>query len=192
MTKMTTPLALTIAALAAGISASAMAENHGHQPQGHQPQGLYSAEDIIDADVYLSANPEEEVGEVEDILLDEGMGVAALVIESGSVLNLGGQEFIVKAGQFSLTTYQDDDGDTEHRVMLDASADEIEGYPVYDNDWWQQARERSREAWMETQEGAQSAWETTQEGAESAWETTRENAQRAWNSALDAMSTDGN
>ncbi|MDN3521466.1 PRC-barrel domain-containing protein [Halomonas ramblicola] len=179
-------LTLAIAALAGGLSLAAAAQ------QDHQPQGLYSADDILDADVYLSDAPEERVGEVEDILLDEAMQVTALVVESGEVLGLGGRELVVEAGQFSLTTQAESDGEVEHRVMLEATAEELEDYPVYDNDWWQQARERTREAWMDTQEGAQSAWETTQEGAEQAWETTRENARRAWETARDALSGDAN
>lgn len=179
-------LTLAIAALAGSLSLSAAAQ------QDYQPQGLYSADDILDADVYLSDNPEEQVGEVEDILLDEAMQVTALVVESGDVLGLGGSAIVVEAGQFSLTTQEENDGEVEHRVMLEATAEELEGYPVYDNDWWQQARAHSREAWMDTQEGAQSAWETTQEGAERAWETTRENARRAWEAARDALSGDAN
>ncbi|MFP4263969.1 MAG: PRC-barrel domain-containing protein [Halomonas sp.] len=181
MRKMTPPLSLAIALLSGGLAVGAQAQTD------HDPQGLYSAEDILDADVYLNDDPEERVGEVEDILLDEAMQVTALVVESGSVLGLGGRDIIVESGQFTLNTQRDDDGDTEHRVVLEASAEELEEYPVYDKDWWHEARERSREAWLDTREGAESAWQTTQEGAESAWETTRENARRAWESARDAV-----
>lgn len=178
-------LTLAIAALAGGLALGAQA-----QPD-YEPQGLYSAEDILDAGVYLTGDPDERVGEVEDILFDEAMQVTALVVESGSVLGLGGRDFIVESGQFTLLTHQDDDSDsdsdTEHRVMLEASAEALEGYPVYSDDWWERARERSREAWLQAQEGAESAWETTQEGAERAWETTRENARRAWEAARDAV-----
>lgn len=177
-------LTLAIAALAGSLSLGAQA-----QP-AYEPQGLYSAETILDADVYLTSDPDEPVGEVEDILFDEAMQVTALVVESGSVLGLGGREFIVESGQFTLITHADDDDDTEHRVMLEATAEEIEGYPAYSDDWWEQARERSREAWLQTQEGARSAWQATQEGAEHAWETTRENARRAWEAARDAVTDD--
>ncbi len=175
---------LAIATLAGGFALGAQA-----QP-AHEPQGLYSAGDILDAGAYLSSDPDERVGEVEDILFDEAMQVTALVIESGSVLGLGGRDVIVEAGQFTLTTHFDDDGDTQHRVMLEASAEALESYPVFSDDWWDQARERSREAWLQTQEGAESAWETTQEGAERAWDTTRENARQAWEAARDAVGAD--
>ncbi len=177
-------LSLAIAALAGGLSLGAQAQTD------YQPQGLYSADDILDAGVYLTGNPDERVGEVEDILFDEAMQITALVVESGSVLGLGGREFIVESGRFTLITDLENDGDAEHRVMLEASAEEIEGYPTYSDAWWEQARERSREAWMQTQEGAESAWQATQEGAERAWDTTRENARRAWEAARDAVTPD--
>lgn len=177
-------LTLAAAALAGGVALGTQA-----QP-AYDPQGLYSAEDILDAGVYLSSEPDERVGEVEDILFDEAMQVTALVVESGSVLGLGGRELIVESGLFTLTTHVDDDGDTTHRVMLEATAEALEGYPAFSDDWWEQARERSREAWLQTQEGAESAWQTTQEGAERAWETSRENARRAWETARDALGTD--
>ncbi|SDJ15492.1 PRC-barrel domain-containing protein [Billgrantia gudaonensis] len=170
------------AALAGGFALSANAQTTD------QPQGIYSADDILDAEVYLSESPDEQIGEVEDIVFNEAMQVTALVVESGSVLGLGGREIIVEAGQFSLLTETENDDDVEHRVMLDATAEELEGYPVYSDDWWADARLRAQETWQQTQEGAQSAWQTTQEGAERAWETTQENAQRAWESARDAVS----
>ncbi|WP_163558018.1 PRC-barrel domain-containing protein [Halomonas sp. NO4] len=178
-------LTLTVAALAGGFALGTAAQTTD------QPQGIYSADDILDAEVYLSENPDQEVGEVEDILFNEAMQVTALVIESGSVLGLGGREIIVEAGQFSLLTETQDDDDVEHRVMLDATAAELENYPVFSDAWWQQARLQARDAWEQTQEGAQSAWQQTQEGAERAWETTQENAQRAWEAARDTLS-DGN
>lgn len=177
-------LTLAIAALAGGLALGAQAQS------AHEPQGLYSAKDIFDAHVYLASDPDERVGEVDDILFDEAMQVTALVVESGSVLGLGGRDVIVESGRFTLITHVDDDGDTEHRVMLMASSRELEGYPVFSDDWWERARERSREAWLQTQEGADSAWQTTQEGAEQAWETTRESARRAWEAARDAVGTD--
>ena len=50
----------------------------------HAAEGLYSADDLIDADVYDSAG--EEVGEVEDILMGNDMSVHSLVIKTGDVL----------------------------------------------------------------------------------------------------------
>lgn len=175
-------LTLGIAALLGTLPLGALAEEERRE---QQPQGLYSADDILDADVVLSDNLDDEVGEVEDILLDEAMQVKALVIESDSVLGLGGRKIVVEAGRFNLHSDEEADGDTRHRVELTGSPEELENYPEYDDDWWQRARDRSREAWSQAQEGAQSAWQSTREGAEQVWETTRENARQAWEAVIE-------
>ncbi|MEA2117988.1 PRC-barrel domain-containing protein [Halovibrio sp. HP20-50] len=128
-----------------------------------EPQGMYSADDILDADVYFAGGSGEEIGEVDDILFDEEMRISALVVESGSVLGLGGREIVVDTDYFTLETETEDDGDTEHRIMVQASQEEVEAFPAYDNDWWEQTKANAREAWQTTQEGAESAWQRTRE-----------------------------
>ncbi|RUR39232.1 PRC-barrel domain-containing protein [Vreelandella populi] len=134
----------------------------GVQASEQEPQGMYSADDILDADVYFANGSGDEIGEVDDILFDEDMRISALVIESGAVLGLGGREIVVGTDYFSLETHTESDGDIEHRIILDASSDEIAAFPTYDRDWWEQ-----------TKVNARSAWETTRDGAESAWQRTR-------------------
>ncbi|GGX99980.1 hypothetical protein GCM10007160_29490 [Litchfieldella qijiaojingensis] len=152
------------------IAASFAVSGHAaEEPQ--EPQGLYSADTILDADVYLSSNLEERVGEVEDILLDDDMRVQSLVIESGSTLGLGGREIVVDNGNYRLETVTENDGDTAHRVIVDVSAAELDEMPEYNASWWDEARQRAREAWEATREGAESAWQRTREGAERAAET---------------------
>ncbi|UYO75213.1 PRC-barrel domain-containing protein [Halomonas qinghailakensis] len=128
-----------------------------------EPQGMYSADDILDAEVFFNGGSGEEIGEVEDILFDEEMRISALVIESGAVLGLGGREIVVNSDQFTLETHTESDGDTEHRIMLDASQEEVESFPTYDRDWWEQTKNNARDAWQTTKEGAQSAWQSTRE-----------------------------
>ncbi|WP_081137736.1 PRC-barrel domain-containing protein, partial [Halomonas sp. BC2] len=99
-----------------------------------EPQGMYSAEDILDADVYFAGGSGEEIGEVENILFDEEMRITALVIESGSVLGLGGREIVVGTDHFTLETHTEADGDTEHRIMLQATSEEVEAFPTYNHD----------------------------------------------------------
>ncbi|MHC9038129.1 PRC-barrel domain-containing protein, partial [Cobetia marina] len=62
------------------------------------PQGLYSADELMDADVYLQNDDQQVVGEVEDVLLDDNMQVAALVVESDEVLGLDDQQYVVETG----------------------------------------------------------------------------------------------
>lgn len=129
----------------------------------NEPQGMYSADDILDAEVYFAGGSGEEIGDVDDILFDEEMRITALVIESGSVLGLGGREIVVDTDYFTLETNMEDDGDTEHRIMVEASQEEVEAFPAYNRDWWEQTKANARDAWETTQEGAQSAWQSTRE-----------------------------
>ena len=131
-----------------------------------QPQGLYSANELLDADVYATSSS-EQIGDVEDILLDNDMQVRALVIDTGTLLDLKGeQQFVIEAGKFSVETRNGNNLDAvEYRVNVDLSEEQIAEQPQYTNDWWQNARQGAQQAWEETKEGAASAWETTQEGA---------------------------
>lgn len=156
MRKTTLALSLTFAATGTLLAGIAQAD----------VEGLYSADTIMDANVYLESNPDERVGDVEDILLDDDMSVRALVIETGSTLGLGGREIVLDNDQYRLESTTEDDGDTLHRVFIDASAAELGEYPEYDSDWWNQARENAAQAWESTREGAKSAWQRTREGAE--------------------------
>jgi len=131
-----------------------------------QPQGLYSANELLDADVYATSSS-EQIGDVEDILLDNDMQVRALVIDTGTLLDLKGeQQFVIEAGKFSVETRNGNNLDAvEYRVNVDLSEEQIAEQPPYTNDWWQNARQGAQQAWEDTKEGAASAWETTQEGA---------------------------
>ncbi|QJQ97031.1 PRC-barrel domain containing protein [Halomonas sp. PA5] len=134
--------------------------------ESHMAQGLYSANDITNADVYLQASPEESIGEVGDILLDDNMSVQAIIIVSGATLGLGGREVVLENQSFQLTTETDEHGRTVHRLLVDATQEEIEQLPEYDADWWNQASQEARAAWETTREGAESAWQRTREAFE--------------------------
>ncbi|WP_447555543.1 PRC-barrel domain-containing protein [Vreelandella sp. EE22] len=142
-------------ALLAGMAFNAQASQ--------EPQGVYSAEDILDADVYFTNGSGEAIGEVDDILFDDDMRITALVVESGAVLGLGGREIVVSTDNFTLETSTEADGDTEHRIMLTATPEEVENFPAYDRDWWEQTQTNARSAWQTTRDGAQSAWQSTRE-----------------------------
>ena len=85
-----------------------------------EPQGMYSADDILDAEVYFAGGSGEEIGDVDDILFDEEMRITAIV-------------------------------------------EEVEAFPAYNNEWWEQTKANARDAWQTTQEGAESAWQRTRE-----------------------------
>jgi len=149
--------------LTTAISATLLASFTMGAHASNEPQGMYSADDILDADVYFAGGSGEEIGEVDDILFDEDMRISAIVIESGAVLGLGGREIVVDTNYFTLETDMEDDGDTEHRIMVEATQEEIEALPAYNNEWWEQTKANARDAWQTTQEGAESAWQRTRE-----------------------------
>lgn len=163
-----TTFSLTTALMATGLMAAGQAIA---QQAATEPQGLYSADTILDANAYLADEPDNAIGEVEDILLDDDMQVQALVVESGATLGLGGRDIVIDNNQYRLETSTEDTGNAEHRVIIDASADELEEMPEYDANWWNEAQQRAREAWETTREGAESAWQRTREGAERAADT---------------------
>lgn len=161
MRNLTWKQTLGAAALVAGsaaMSQTALAQNSGQQ----DPQGLYSAEELMDANVYLQNSPDEEVGEIENILLGEDMSVQALVVEAGGVLDMGDREFVVQKGDFTVETHNGDDLDNmNYRVMLDMDESELKQQSEYTNDWWQQSKNQAADAWENTKQNASSAWKDT-------------------------------
>lgn len=166
-------LTIAVTALAGGLALGVQAQEEAQEePQQGQeesqqapdgPQGLYSANEIMGAEVFLADSPDAVVGDVDDILLDDDMTVRSLVVESGDILGLGGREVIIEAGQFRLETQTDGEGATMHRVLVEATAEEMEEFATYDRDWMEQARENARSVWETTREEAQSAWQRTRD-----------------------------
>ncbi|MBB3141531.1 PRC-barrel domain-containing protein [Halomonas organivorans] len=170
---------LTAALLAAGLAVSTTAQA--------APQGLYSTNELLDAEVYTPDAPERAIGEVEDVLLDDDMRLRALVVDTGNLLDLGDKQYVIEAGHFSVETHHGERlDDIEYRVNLDLDAAAVAEQPEYTDGWWNQARESMRQAWADTQEGAASAWETTQEGASNALDRIGQALQSAGESAQKA------
>ncbi|WP_232823898.1 PRC-barrel domain-containing protein [Salinicola sp. CPA57] len=159
MKKLSWKQTLGVATLAAG---SAMLSQAALAQDTQDPQGLYSADELMDADVFLTSKPDEDVGDVEDILLGEDMSVQALVIEAGGVLDMGDKDFVVQKGDFTVETRHDDNlDDMEYRVVLDMDGSALKQQPEYTNDWWQNAKTQAASAWENTKQGASSAWKDT-------------------------------
>ncbi len=140
-------------------------------------QGLYSSRDLIDADVYDSNG--EEVGEVENILMDDNMSLHSLVIKTGDVLGLGGRDVVAERGTFTLRMEEKTDQDFDDRgyaVHMEATGDEVKALPEYDESWWNQTSNSMRQAWETTKETSSSAWEDTKEATSSAWQNVKQGA----------------
>lgn len=125
-------------------------------------QGLYSANDIIGADVYHAGDTDEEVGTVENILLDDEGKVSALIVNAGGLWGMGGDDVVVGIEHFSMETERDDDGifgqdGVTHRILVDATEDELQNFPEYDEQWFNDERDRRAQE-RGDQEGV---WQTT-------------------------------
>ncbi|WP_144779431.1 PRC-barrel domain-containing protein [Marinobacter maritimus] len=132
-------------------------------------EGLYTMDELKDADVFDSTG--EEIGEVEDILMSNDMSVHSLVIETGEILGLGGNEVVAERGTFTVVRASDkgDFDDVEYEVHMEMTQDELKKLPEYDEDWWNQTSQSLQKAWENTKEVSESAWENTKQATSSAW-----------------------
>lgn len=126
-------------------------------------QGLYSVNAILAAEVYLDTDPDKAMGAVRDVLLDDDREVASLVIRTGGAMGLGGRDIVINHDHFRLEAMTAEDQWAVYRIIVDASAEELDELPEYDQAWWEQARKNAAEAWTTTQEGAESAWQRTRD-----------------------------
>nr|WP_299380283.1 PRC-barrel domain-containing protein [uncultured Halomonas sp.] len=169
-----------------------------------QSQGLYSADELTDAEVFSSKQPDKVVGEVEDVLLDENMQVNSLVIDISEFLDFGQSQYVIETGKFTVETIDGDDKDEiEYKVTVEMTEEEISQQPEYTNDWWSQTKEATANAWQETKQGASSAWESTKaatasaldsagEALDTAGDKTEQAAENAANETEQAIDAAGN
>jgi len=176
-TPMMTAIAGTLFAGGLAMSTGALAET----------QGLYSADELLDADVYSSASGNEDIGEVEDILLDNDMTVRAIVVDTGNLLDLGEKQYVVDAANFTVQTENGDSiEDIEYSVHVDMTNEEITQQPEYTDTWWNQTKSNVQNAWMDTKEGAESAWESTKAATAGALTSAGQAIENAGDSAEEA------
>ncbi len=154
-------------------------------------QGLYSMDELLDAEVYDNAG--EEVGEVENVLLGDDMSVHSLVIRTGDILGLGGRDVVAERGSFTVRPEQDDadddDGefdDVDYDVHMEGDQNSVKDLPEYDESWWNQTREGLQQAWENTKDTSENAWENTKEATSSAWQNVQEGAEELGDNAEDA------
>lgn len=150
-------------------------------------EGLYSVEALLDAEVYDADG--EEIGEVEDILLSDDMSIHSLIIETGSVLGLGGREVVAERGTFTVRIEQEDGeafDDIDYQVHMEATQDAVKELPEYNEGWWNQTKESLSRAWENTKDTSESAWESTKEATSSAWHNVREGVEDMGDKAEDA------
>ncbi len=132
-------------------------------------EGLYTMDELKDANVFDSTG--EEIGEVEDILMSNDMSVHSLVIQTGKILGLGGNEVVAERGTFTVVTESNKAGfdDVEYEVHMEMTQDELKKLPEYNEDWWNETSQSLQKAWENTKDVSESAWENTKQASSSAW-----------------------
>jgi len=132
-------------------------------------EGLYTMDELKDADVFDSTG--EEIGEVEDVLMSNDMSVHSLVIQTDKILGLGGSEVVAERGTFTVVTESGnaDFYGIEYEVHMEMTQDELKELPEYNEDWWNQTSQSLQQAWENTKEVSESAWENTQQASSSTW-----------------------
>jgi len=154
------------------LASSTLADtNADNPPADPQPQGLYSASNLIGAPVYAADNAENIEGAVTDMLLDEDMQLAGLLV----TLNEDEQPRFIPSSGFAVATHAGDSVEKlSYVVFLGEDIAKIKASQPADDDWWQTAREMARESWEATRDTASSAWQDGKQGASNLFERGRD------------------
>jgi len=129
-----------------------------------QPEGVYSADQLMDADVYMSGS-NKQVGEIDDVILDNNMRIKSFIVETSGKFGLGGKSYVVSPDQLSVETLAGDKAtEPTYRVTLDADSSQLSGYPEYNDAWWNNAQTQAGDAWSQTKESASDAWTRIKQG----------------------------
>ncbi|MFT6617057.1 MAG: sporulation protein YlmC with PRC-barrel domain [Halopseudomonas sp.] len=160
-------LGIPLLAGAMGLSFSVIADDHNMDAQG-----LYSADDLIGAEVF-DANG-EEVGNVEDILLGNDMSLHALVIQTNEFLGIGENDVVAKRGEFTVSVAKGEMmfDDINYDVHMTSAGKELKGVQQFNEQWWNESQDNLNKAWENTMETTSSAWENTKQATSSAWNST--------------------
>ena len=111
-----------------------MASGHAkHHGQAHEtylssaPANSFRADDLIGSEL-KSRSGDETVGTVSDLVIDRDGKIAAVVLETGSVLGLGGKEIAISWDSIERRLNDDRDG---YDFSVDATKDSLEDAPEY-------------------------------------------------------------
>lgn len=152
-----------------------------------QPQGLYSADELMDAEVYSNQKDSSSIGDVEDVLLDESMKLHSLVIDTGNLLDMGQNQYVIEQGQFSVETHNSENREEmQYRVIVNMTEEQITQQPEYDNNWWTETKQTALQAWQNTKQAASSAWQDTKQATSNALNNAGEAVEEAGNETQQA------
>lgn len=175
--------AILLATAATGFAAdtgSASAEN--------QLQGIYSAAQLMDANVYTKGDSQNAIGEVKDVLLDNSMTVQSFVIQTDGTLGLAGKSYVVSPNQLRVQTLSSGQPrKPEYRINLDMTSSQLTQEPVYSNSWWNKAQANASAAWQQTKQSAFSAWTQVKSATKNIAHETANAAKKAGEQAKNAI-----
>lgn len=134
-----------------------------------QPQGLYSADELMDAEVYSNQDNSNSIGDVEDVLLDESMQLHSLVIDTGNLLDMGQNQYVIEQGKFIVETRNSENREEmQYRVIVNMTEEQITQQPEYNDNWWTETKQTTLQAWQNTKQAASSAWQNTKQATSNA------------------------
>jgi ribosomal 30S subunit maturation factor RimM len=144
--------------MAAGLVGITLATASG-TAMAAQSQGLYSANQLMGADVYAQSNPQQQLGEIKDILFGNGMRIQAFVVQTENKYGLSGKSYVVNPGKLRVQTTGDQQTkNPQYRVTLNTTKQQLSNQPVYSDSWWHKAQGHAENAWQQTKQSAGSAW----------------------------------
>jgi sporulation protein YlmC with PRC-barrel domain len=129
-TTMTAAFALMLAAtpaFAQTSSSSTSSTSAAHVAATQLQPGQIRATQLDGATVYDTQN--QKVGDVKDIILDKDGKVAAVVIDVGAFLGIGGKNVAVSMNDLKITQ---DNNSSRPRVTVDMTKDQLKAAQAYD------------------------------------------------------------
>ncbi len=149
---------------------------------------LYSMKALMDAKVVAAGNP-ETVGEVENVIVDQGMTISGLVIEMDhGVTDVGGQSLYVARGKFWVQTEHEGSLDqVRYFVHLTEPVSAAKQYPQADESWWESAKGAAAAVWHKTKSTAGSAWDETKAATGRAFDATKDATKNVLDSIREKM-----
>jgi sporulation protein YlmC with PRC-barrel domain len=105
-------------------------EQHGQKRAGvdrQKLQGAFKADNLAGQDI--TDQQGNDIGQVEDVLIDREGRVVALLVTTGGVMGIGGETKAVEWDRFQVQVTQDNEID---RITTTMSEDELDNLPEYE------------------------------------------------------------
>ncbi|MBD3896139.1 PRC-barrel domain-containing protein [Halomonas sp. ML-15] len=130
-------LSITLAPALALAAGSALADDHVDEPDhagvdatflADQPGSTLHASELTDKEVRSTAE-DEEIGSIDNLLLDEDGQIVALIVGVGGFLGIGEKDVAIEWESVELTQEDDD-----YVVHVNATRDALEEADEYESD----------------------------------------------------------